>query len=479
MEQIILLLFMLCGYIVAYAFVPNVVDINTLAILLIGMGVSLLIFFSKPETNKNLKNQKIRASYIFVIGFLIVNFQAYIDLIFEKVSINDIDLWVDITIINESAIISSVGLLSFLLGYSVKRIIPFPERNFKIYCYPTKFLKLLSLFFLVLYFYFVNPAYLKGGYALFDMGASAKYLALAFNASIFAIYVQESRNIINNKIKIKNFYDFIKHVGLLSFLLVTIYLISVLLSGDRGPIITYSMLIFGSYLFINKPKYSSLTIIIYSVSIALVLTLLGFARKMITEDSLVEKLKLGVNAFNDNASSSIFPMTKELSGSVNTVHYVVSYIHKNHDYFYGMFQIRQLIDAIPFSGTIFGRLGLINYNNTKYNGIAEFITWIAQGDNSTYGNGASIVADFYLGFGILGVFLGMLFFGYFMRVVDEKMYGKSSISTVWLTIALVYFSNAIYISRSFVLEGTKAIVMILFLLLLNNLLLGKIYRFKR
>ena len=67
------------------------------------------------------------------------------------------------------------------------------------------------------------------------------------------------------------------------------------------------------------------------------------------------------------------------------------------DYFFGYFQIRQIVSCIPGAGGIF--LKIFGDNNKKYNGSSGYITYLIQGDYPKYGDGTSVTADLYLDFG--------------------------------------------------------------------------------
>jgi hypothetical protein len=245
----------------------------------------------------------------------------------------------------------------------------------------------------------------------------------------------------------------------------------VMLSGDRGPLMSYSLCFISGYFFVKKIKLSYKKGILFIFTGAIMISILGMVRNLNKDLSFTEKIQLSLTENENDSRISFLPVTKELATSVRTLHHAVNYVPRNHDFLYGRFQLQHLTVALPF----FSIFSPIIYEDTswKYAGSSSFITWIRQGDFPTSGDGTSCIADFYLDFGMFGVLAGMFGFGYFMRFAEVKMYSANIPNLFVHVFIIVYLTNAIYISRSSVLFGFKSIVLIYIILVSNKYIFNK------
>lgn len=442
--------------------------------LMIYIFITLLIsfvFFFKGELERDLKGQWLKHSNIFLIGYFAVHYQYYIDLLLGFQSVNN-KLYVDNhLIIIKSLLLSSIGLVCFYIGYSVSMLI---RRNFRENTgrkYNTSILQFLSYLILLYYYIKVNPLYLNGGYNIFDQGAEAKYAALAFTATIYAIIIQKIRNLSLYNLYPSSILNYLKLIGFGTIVPVIIYLVGVVLSGDRGPIIIFSLLYLSGYLILTKNKIKFVYILILLLVAGSFISFLGEARRIERGSgiSFWEKITLAQeqNAnYNTDEKNSIIPATQELSISISSLHYIVDYLSQENDYLYGKIQLNEAKLAIPLGAVIFG------YENTpenrRYVNIQNYITWIAQGDNPSYGNGGTLVADLYSICGVVSIIYGMFIFGWFVRVLEIRMFVHSSNNIIWQILPVIYFSEILYLSRSSILGSLKIIILVFLLLYLNR-----------
>src|SRR5690606_20135462 len=143
--------------------------------------------------------------------------------------------------------------------------------------------------------------------------------------------------------------------------------------------------------------------------------------------------------------NSVMPFTKELAGSIRTVHIGIDAVPEKYDFFYGLFTFQNFSLIIPgFNGFINNNLGI----NLEYLTSAKFLTFIDLGASATWGIGTSAVADVYLDFGVLGLILIFFFFGYFSRKIEVNVMVFSTIQVIPLIVYILYFGFSIYISRS-------------------------------
>src|SRR5690606_12548197 len=99
----------------------------------------------------------------------------------------------------------------------------------------TNFLLILSLISLIAFYLTVDPRYLLGFYGEVELSPQANYAQFAFQVSIFATVIQNTRNYFNHpkKSSISFKYYILNIQGVFVSSLIAIYLLSVLLSGDR------------------------------------------------------------------------------------------------------------------------------------------------------------------------------------------------------------------------------------------------------
>ena len=129
-------------------------------------------------------------------------------------------------------------------------------------------------------------------------------------------------------------------------------------------------------------------------------TILGEARTRAIGESFVDRLVLATEAGEPKYFDESVPGASsiELALSVRTLAVSVESVPEEFDYHYGGFQLQQIAAVVP------GAQGMVNklvYNgDPRYNGSANFITYLIHRRPVDYGDGSSVIADLYLDFGI-------------------------------------------------------------------------------
>ncbi|MFV0221279.1 O-antigen polysaccharide polymerase Wzy family protein [Empedobacter falsenii] len=454
-------------------YMPTYMDktyMGGLLILVLGIIIS---FFSIKEKHINLRNQLIKHSSLFLIGFLIVHFQYYVDFVLGNSTYTDFKIWYDSSIVVKSLTISIIGLLSFLIGYLSKIKLNSKSLRDKKENYSTILLQLLSFVSLIGFYLTVNPLYLMGHYGSVELSPEANYAQFAFQMFTFACIIQNSRNFANKFSKL-SFKEYIKIQGIPFTIMIVIYLLSVMLSGDRGPLMSMSLAYLSGYLFLTKYKFKKIAFLLFIFGGATFITILGKVRLMDKNIPFTERVMQAYqgegSASTIGETKSISPQTKELAASVRTLHMATAYVPTHHDYLYGRFQLQQILGTIPF-GTEF-KLLLFEDNSYKYTGSGQFITWIDQGDRRFYGLGTSIITDFYLDLNVFGVIIGMLFFGILIRNSELALYNNFTPGLFLHVLSVVYLAFSIYISRSTALFNMKLCVFIFIVLVINKYIIN-------
>lgn len=443
---------------------------NTFILFFISMAFILLfIFFLRVERNEILKKNYFKHSVLVLLGFFVVSFQKYIDYYLGYIDKNELLMLVSEDSAAKSLIIAFLGLVSFFIGYILKsNKLNITSRNY-FQSTSTQILTFLSVIFLLFFLFTVNPLYVMGGYGIYDMGSNAIYFSLLFKASYFALIIQKIINISNSNLLLNNLFDYIKSIGYFNIGLYFIYISIVLLSGDRGDFITLSLLLLIGYINVTGKKISRFFSILMICSAAFFITLLGVARSFNTLEntsftSNISKALTGES--NKHQSNSILPFTAELGDSIKTLHYSVEYVPTQYDYLYSRFHFQAILGIIPFSSYISPLI--FNDSSEKYTSSDRYITWLIEGDNWNTGHGTSMIADFYLSYGVLGVIFGMGFFGWLIRYCEQHMQLKDNKYLILLITSVVIFSSSIYLARSSLLPPIRLIVWIWILMLLNE-----------
>ena len=429
---------------------------------------SLLFFVTKKDEIFLLSKNSFKHSNIFILGFIIVSFQVTIDFILGNVTSYNQFLFVNNSIVVKSTWLSVAALNSFFLGYSVKNNIKRFNFNSKIKSQKQNSIFILLSFIatIILYFSTVNPLYLAGYYGSENMGETATYAALMIKLFGYSYLIFKTRSLYFSN-NINSLKDYILKMGYIFNLFLLIYLLSVMFSGDRGPLMTFPLAYLSGYFILTKKKLSYTKGFILVLAGAFFITTLGVVRSMNKDLSLIDRFSTSLEE-DSYKKNSISPHTFELASSIKTIHHAVDYVPEKHDFLYGRFQFQQLFFTIPFASNF--RELIYDDISYKYKGSASFITWVFQGDNPTYGNGTSAITDFYLDFGFFGVVFGLFFFGSAIRLAEQVMY-NTIIPPLFLHVFVVcYMASALYIARSSVLFEFRNVVWIFLILKVDEVL---------
>jgi oligosaccharide repeat unit polymerase len=476
MLRIIILVTLLFASISLYFIYPDGMDKE---LFIINFGVLFIIlgvFISRKEKVESLKKQFLKHSNLFVLGFVIVHFQFYMDYLLSNTTKNNTYVWYDINVVNNAFILSLTGLIAFFLGYFIFFFKQYKTPKTKLYKKSsTLLLSYFSLVFLVVFYATVNPLYLAGFYGSVTLDPITIYAQFGFQICVFAALIQNTRNLLGSSGNILekkySFIEFVKSQGLLFNCTVAIYLIGVVASGDRGPVMSVLLCYISNYIFLTKKKYSFKNIAFFVIAGAFIITILGQVRLMDKDISFKERFFIALSGdyvnLNREAENSISPSTKELATSVKTVHIALATVPNQHDFFFGQFQSQLVLGAIPF-GTDLKNL-VFDDNSYKYINSGKFITWTVFGDFYIYELGSSCIADLYLDLGIIGVVIGMFLFGIFLRKCERGMLEMNYVSLFFHVFIIVYFCFSIYLSRSMLLFNVKLCIYIYIVLSVFNI----------
>ena len=373
--------------------------------------------------------------------------------------------------------IASIGILAFYLGASSVKL-KFSKEIKKTEESTSSnsifFVLTLAYIFYILFFIFAG-SYRYGVYYAEDASPAATYLYKLFVVCLSAAVIIKISYLTYYKEKL-SFRQYVGNFGFPLLFLLVWHIVFSTYVGDRGPVISFTLLAFAMY-FIRWQKLNLLRIIIALFLVASLLTLIGKIRSYKSSGMAYgRRFSEVVSEYSDDTIDTKFgvniPMSEtiELALSVQSLNYSVYNVPDNYNYRYGLYQLNYIFSIIP------GLKGITNSllydGSVKYTSSSSFITYLIQGDNPSYGNGTSIVADFYLDFGVIGVVAGLFLLGLFIGMNEQRLWkGYQKPTLVWIAI-LVLLSKAIYLNRSCIGLEFSDIVLIFIFIKLNDTLIS-------
>ncbi|MBO5632956.1 MAG: O-antigen polysaccharide polymerase Wzy [Aeriscardovia sp.] len=419
----------------------------TLITSIIGI-VLFLINVVKQEKFSLLRNNLLSIGVLFVLGFYIVHFFEYLGYSLHlKETIKDMQLY-NHNNINSAAICSLSCLLAFLISYIGFPAHPFTKYNSDrtITVSRTRILDIFQIVFLFSFYYFTDKRYfMTGGIGLFSnvLGFSLTsymsqtfFIAVTLSQSVLRLYTK----------RVSSFHQYASSYSIAYYLCVLVFILFMLLSGDRGPIM-YIILAYGCVYYCKIKKGVGLFKgIVILVLAAYVMNFLGFLRA--TEGDLsaqkIEQVQKRLNEDYSNEKSLIFSSTTELSYVVRAYHLIYDYTETNGTV-YGLSFLNNLLGIIPGIRPliIYPILG-ISEADARSVDTAYLSTRLLGSD---HGMGTTCVADSYFNFGFVGSLILFFSFGILMRRLDVSIYSNHS-GVVVMSFAICFLCFSVYLGRS-------------------------------
>lgn len=446
-------------------------SITSITILVVLCFLNLFIFLLSREDNRLLKKNYIKHSNLIILGFVIVFLQIPIEYIFSKVDLNNTFFIPYPNHFYKSVIVASISFVSFLLGYTIskkRKINRIQKKEIKPHV-NTYLLSIGSILSFIVYLVVTDKSYFLGGYAEHEFTAVMVYANVLFTSITYAYLIQSSINL-RRKNKSLSFIKYMKSLSPIVQGTILVYSFLILLSGDRGPLISMVMFYLACFIYASQKKIKMKFIIPGLIASAILLTFIGIVRNpILNELSWTQKFEY----FKEIQENKVYksPSTIELAASFRTINAVVGEIPDNHDYLYGEFLIKNLFSTIPGISQILIKLFFDNAPNIRQTP-ATFITYIIQGNNPRYGDGSSCISDVYMDFGLVGVLFVFIIFGGFVRNLEVVLYEKNISPSLFLVIlSISYFALGISVSRNSIFNPLIISVRIYIFLYLNFLIL--------
>lgn len=423
----------------------------------IGIALVLcLLFLFRKESNKMIEGVYCRPVHIFLLSYLIVFFQTPIDYLLGNV--NSYKSLCSVSLVPTCLLYAVIGLICFFLGYLNYQEKEQQNKQLEFIASPTVFKALTSLF-IVLILLTTPLSILRGGYReMMDETSLFNYLNSWTNLFIISFFIQHSLSLRKSGMVQMTILDFVKSVGYwqnINLLAISIIILNI---GDRGPLIIWLTAYFVAFVFTTKNCPSKKLMLLAICCAAFVFSFLGRTKSFRDDNTIFDRIEAVQDM--EVVSNSVSPQTAELAGSYKCLAFSIFNVPSREDYKYGQYQLGYVLSIIPMSSRVVKTVGTSSSRVTRF----------VQGDNPTYGNGTSVLADFYLDGGLLAIIIGMFLVGLFFRKIEYVLFIRENPSFSVLCISFYFSAHAMYIPRSFILLYAKyAVWMILIMVIINKI----------
>jgi oligosaccharide repeat unit polymerase len=228
------------------------------------------------------------------------------------------------------------------------------------------------------------------------------------------------------------------------------YILIFLSIGDRGPgmfLILISIGLYNFYVKNIKLKY----LVPVAVSGVLIMHFIGLGR---TTDYLSAEgniIRRGLEkSESESIIESVYNATESFVVNTRNLYVGIEYVD-NYGHNWGETMYISFLAVIPFGQTFFSSI-----TGVTPKGSASFFTELVFGKDPPYGLGTNLVADVYISFGLLGVVLLFIIFGFFVELFRYKTISNRSFFSVLIYFGLLYFSvsfprNGLFMPLKFII----------------------------
>lgn len=431
-------------------------SIPSIVLLVAAVFVCMYLLYQQKSIYKGMWH---KPSNIFLFGYLIVSFQYLLDFCLGYKTYHDFYI---ASSVNKMAITCLLGLLSFVMGYVLTKdglVLNKNTCNNKVIS--IGFLVILQMFFFVAWIMTVNIAVLISGQGYFEdlSGTTSSNYEMFFYDVTIVILVSI---IINNKgNQIKSIKEFAKKGSVLSWVIICLYCLLRLVSGDRGPALYMALAVFFAYLIASHKSIRFSKILLFVIIGAFILNLVGIARSLSLDKSFYERVTTAFTDFSESSEArfsekTIFPITEELAMSSRCNQIAIDLVDNGKDdYHYGKYCFYQLIQCVPFIPSFLAHTLNIPEDELSAN---IKMTDIYYGQHDFAQIGTTVVADPYFDGGVIGVMLMLFFCGWTFRKVDFGVCISPPANWFQIVVVILFASMAVYIPRSTLIIQLKQLI---------------------
>ena len=386
----------------------------------------------------NASRNWVRIDTIFILGFIIVNFQWPLMVILAGIFPEKIVfLRMLETHLTFGLWLSTIGITAWALGFSlnfshivrkvsyVKRVWPLPVWSFI----------LLAAFIIT-----VGPDYLSGqiykevrfgGYNTVSGVSGYILVLLSIVAIIFPgtmIYLNINSDRSKTTIQTPQIFETTKHS---MYVFIGVYILLFTIAGERGNIVQLASALAIAICTTRYPL-SFFKFMGGILVAALFFSYLGLAR--------AEGWSAALSFFE---TLNLWQPTQNLADSSLTIYTGIEIIDGRGAFYYGQLWLSNLLAIIPFVQSAF--ISLTDFTNQEL-GSSLLITYYILGDSPTSGYGTSLVIDIYMNVGWIGVILFMAAYGVICKIMQTYITGAYGLQK--FIMALIFCSLVFYIPRA-------------------------------
>lgn len=411
-------------------YAPQTMNKSFMSTVLLVAGATLFMFFS--QCKDALGKIKLRHSVYFVICFSIVFFQCNIDYVTSIIDNSDAYLWINEKYVPKSLAFSNIILACFCVGNisftSAK--MPNVTQNRVLNLNGKKYLANIVLFLLGVYLVLVPKEFLNYGYERGVDAGNANLIMAYLQAGFIAMFTLYSMDYKQR--------DNITWVRFMKFPLIIslLYVVLVLVTGRRTEAIRIASLIIIAYIYCKSGNVNYRRILIFGILSLGTFSIIGVLRSL-SSGSLQESARI-ISEY-----TSVSPFTRELAGSVNTLHIAMANYPDPYEFNYGETFIPSFFKIIP-GLTSFWENYIVGHH---VDGSNEIFTSIYFSGDKIWGLGSNIIADVYISFGIIGTCLVFFIFGRFVKYLEIKTFIIQS-SPYILALSFSSYSAFMFACRS-------------------------------
>lgn len=427
-------------------------------------GIGLICFILKNEPYKFMKGQNLTLSLLFLFGLIITCFQVYAMYLYGTLKDLSLGYYLDYSIVPISITISSMGLISYFLGFMTYKL-----KEDKINCktinvktYSTLLIQFCSVMCFIIFFLTIDKSYFKGNYGeIMNSGGIGRipeifqefYLRLV-SASIIVVswnlHVKKNVNL--------TFWQYLSKYNVIFIVVMVIYSCLVVLSGDRGPLFSTVLLLFFSYIVLCRKKIGLIKVISFIVIGLFAMLFLNYLRALDYSLSFSNRFDEVFVRMIDS-DSILLSFTNELAVIVRAQHALIMYVDKfDFIYFHGI--VYPLLGLIPGLGMIYTNLLNIRQEDI----VSPYIATNFM--NSDHGMGTTCIGDLYLSFGIVSVIFFMFILGFLFRKIELSVYKNNSTKFIWWLSYINLISVSVGIGRGTVFGVFRTIIFSLILIVI-------------
>lgn len=420
--------------------------------------VFLLLVFSMRKKPVFIKGNYLTSTFLFLLSFLIVHFQFYIDYALGLRSDLGVRYYLDYNIVPKAITIVALTINVFLIGNTLGLLLFSSRKKSSDYLVSPSlnFIKTLMTSMLILFIINTPIEYYRGGYGELMNEGGLGYIHIKSAHLIYLSLIAYVICIVN-RIRISNvtlsIIGYMKQLGPLVLIIIGLYLLLNLIAGSREPIIAISLILASGYFISQNKRLKTKTFIAILLIATTTFQFVNFFRGIDGDLSMLDRIELAVENKKQESyyvESSILTPSTELASSLRAYHAVVMRQESN-DILYGKSNIGYILNIIPGLGLLLTKITSIDFSTST-----KIVTeWMG----ASHGMGTTALADTYLNYGLYGSIVIFLLFGYLLARLDVTAYSSFlGSSPLFQVIILVFISNSIFISRASLMSPLADII---------------------